>query len=207
MSQVNKDTSVRVKESTKFRLDKSKGSKSHDAFIAEMLDYFDATGIMPQSKIASPAVTVKEQASRVIEVVRGVEKATNIRLKNIEQVLLRLVSEQIPVNENTSSSINPDEFMHLSQVQELLQELLEKAKEQDRLIANYRDEIDKLRTELDNASGHSDNHPEVNVHKLLEVVERIDSMKKIPTFNDTVYEIDRNSFDLWIKRFKDELKR
>lgn len=30
-------------------------------------------------------------------------------------------------------------------------------------------------------------------------------MKKIPTFNDTVYEIDRNSFDLWIKRFKDEL--
>lgn len=203
MSQVNKDTSVRVKESTKFRLDKSKGSKSYDAFIAEMLDYFDATGIMPQSKIASPAATVKEQASRVIEVVRGVEKATNTKLKNIEQVLLRLVSEQMPVNENTSSSINPDEFMHLSQVQELL----EKAKEQDRLIANYRDEIDKLRTELDNTSGRSDNHPEVNVHKLLEVVERIDSMKKIPTFNDTVYEIDRNSFDLWIKRFKDELKR
>lgn len=203
MSQVNKDTSVRVKESTKFRLDKSKGSKSHDAFIAEMLDYFDATGIMPQSKIASPAVTVKEQASRVIEVVRGVEKATNTRLKNIEQMLLRLVPGQMPVNENTSSSINPDEFMHLSQVQVLL----EKAKEQDRLIANYRDEIDKLRTELDNASGRSDNHPEVNVHKLLEVVERIDSMKKIPTFNDTVYEIDRNSFDLWIKRFKDELKR
>lgn len=158
---------------------------------------------MPQSKIASPAATVKEQASRVIEVVRGVEKATNTRLKNIEQMLLRLVSEQMPVNENTSSSINPDEFMHLSQVQELL----EKAKEQDRLIANYRDEIVKLRTELDNTSGRSDNHPEVNVHKLLEVVERIDSMKKIPTFNDTVYEIDRNSFDLWIKRFKDELKR
>lgn len=159
MSQVNKDTSVRVKESTKFRLDKSKGSKSHDAFIAEMLDYFDATGIMPQSKIASPAVTVKEQASRVIEVVRGVEKATNTRLKNIEQMLLRLVPGQMPVNENTSSSINPDEFMHLSQVQELL----EKAKEQDRLIANYRDEIDKLRTELDNASGHSDNHPAKDV--------------------------------------------
>lgn len=118
-------------------------------------------------------------------------------------MLLRLVPGQMPVNENTSSSINPDEFMHLSQVQELL----EKAKEQDRLIANYRDEIDKLRTELDNTSGRSDNHPEVNVHKLLEVVERIDSMKKIPTFNDTVYEIDRNSFDLWIKRFKDELKR
>ena len=31
-----------LETSTKFRLDKSKGSKSHDAFIAEMLDYFDA---------------------------------------------------------------------------------------------------------------------------------------------------------------------
>lgn len=85
MSQVNKDTSVRVKESTKFRLDKSKGSKSHDAFIAEMLDYFDATGIMPQSKIASPAVTVKEQASRVIEVVRGWRKQRIPDLKTLNR--------------------------------------------------------------------------------------------------------------------------
>ena len=71
MSQVNKDTSVRVKESTKFRLDKSKGSKSHDAFIAEMLDYFDATGIMPQSKIASPAVTLSTEGSAIEFAVSG----------------------------------------------------------------------------------------------------------------------------------------
>ncbi len=204
MSQVNKDTSVRVKESTKFRLDKSKGSKSHDAFIAEMLDYFDATGIMPQSKIASPAATVKEQASRVIEVVRGVEKTTNVRLKNIEQALSRLVSSQQTVNEYTPPEQNPDEFLHISQVQELL----ERAKEQERTIAKYRDEVSRLQGELEvSASKKTEVQSPVNLNKLLEVVERIDSMKKIPTFNDTVYEIDRNSFDLWIKRFKDELKQ
>ena len=41
----------------------------------------------------------------------------------------------------------------------------------------------------------------------LEIVERIDEVKKIPTFNDTVYEIDRNTLDMWVKRLKDELKR
>lgn len=46
-----------------------------------------------------------------------------------------------------------------------------------------------------------------NTHKILEIVERIDEVKKIPTFNDTVYEIDRNTLDMWVKRLKDELKR
>lgn len=44
------------------------------------------------------------------------------------------------------------------------------------------------------------------MRKLLEVVERIDGMKKVQTFNDAAYEIDRNTFDLWIKRLKEELK-
>ncbi|WP_349958062.1 mobilization protein [Phocaeicola dorei] len=153
---------------------------------------------------ASPTTVVKEQASRVIEVVRGVEKTTNVRLKNIEQALSRLVSSQQTVNEYTPPEQNPDEFLHISQVQELL----ERAKEQERTIAKYRDEVSRLQGELEvSASKKTEVQSPVNLNKLLEVVERIDSMKKIPTFNDTVYEIDRNSFDLWIKRFKDELKQ
>lgn len=89
-----------------------------------------------------------------------------------------------------------------------VQELLERAKEQERTIAKYRDEVSRLQGELEvSASKKTEVQSPVNLNKLLEVVERIDSMKKIPTFNDTVYEIDRNSFDLWIKRFKDELKQ
>ena len=40
-----------------------------------------------------------------------------------------------------------------------------------------------------------------------EMIPWADEVKKIPTFNDTVYEIDRNTLDMWVKRLKDELKR
>ena len=48
MATTSKDTSIRIKESTRFRLDMLKGNKSHDAFVAEMLLYFETTGITPQ---------------------------------------------------------------------------------------------------------------------------------------------------------------
>ena len=92
-----------------------KGNKSHDAFVAEMLLYFETTGITPQSNVMPPNIAAKEQASRVIEVVRGIEKSTNVRLKNIEQLLLSLVGEV------KTPGDNPDEYMHISQVQELLE--------------------------------------------------------------------------------------
>lgn len=81
MATTSKDTSIRIKESTRFRLDMLKGNKSHDAFVAEMLLYFETTGITPQSNVMPPNIAAKEQASRVIEVVRGIEKSTNVRLK------------------------------------------------------------------------------------------------------------------------------
>lgn len=107
MATTSKDTSIRIKESTRFRLDMLKGNKSHDAFVAEMLLYFETTGITPQSNVMPPNIAAKEQASRVIEVVRGIEKSTNVRLKNIEQLLLSLVGEV------KTPGDNPDEYMHI----------------------------------------------------------------------------------------------
>lgn len=194
----NNNTQIKVKETTKLRLDLLKNSRTYDAVISDMLLYFETTGITPQSKIVSPAVAVKEQASRVIEVVRGIEKATNTKLKNIEQMVSRL----FPMQPDTENLHNSDEFMHISQVQELL----ERAKEQEKALSRYREQVQGLQTELESVRRHPDNGQEVNVRKLLEVVERIDGMKKVQTFNDAAYEIDRNTFDLWIKRLKEELK-
>lgn len=194
----NNNTQIKVKETTKLRLDLLKNSRTYDAVISDMLLYFETTGITPQSKIVSPAVAVKEQASRVIEVVRGIEKATNTKLKNIEQMVSRL----FPMQPDTENLHNSDEFMHLSQVQELL----ERAKEQEKALSRYRKQVQGLQTELESVRRHPDNGQGVNVRKLLEVVERIDGMKKVQTFNDAAYEIDRNTFDLWIKRLKEELK-
>lgn len=194
----NNNTQIKVKETTKLRLDLLKNSRTYDAVISDMLLYFETTGITPQSKIVSPAVAVKEQASRVIEVVRGIEKVTNTKLKNIEQMVSRL----FPMQPDTENLHNSDEFMHLSQVQELL----ERAKEQEKALSHYREQVQGLQTELESVRRHPDNGQGVNVRKLLEVVERIDGMKKVQTFNDAAYEIDRNTFDLWIKRLKEELK-
>ena len=101
---------IKVKDTTKVRLDLFKNSKTYDAVISEMLLYFETTGITPQSNVMPPNVAAKEQASRVIEVVRGIEKSTNVRLKNIEQLLSALAREPQQVADN------PDEYMHVSQV-------------------------------------------------------------------------------------------
>lgn len=175
-----------------------KGSKSHDAFVAEMLLYFETTGITPQSNVMPPNIAAKEQASRVIEVVRGIEKSTNVRLKNIEQLLLSLVGEV------KTPGDNPDEYMHISQVQELL----ERSKQLEQEARENREKAGKLQTDLEIARQEKGTPAGgCNTHKILEIVERIDEVKKIPTFNDTVYEIDRNTLDMWVKRLKDELKR
>lgn len=99
---------------------------------------------------------------------------------------------------------NPDEYMHISQVQELL----ERSKQLEQEARENREKAGKLQTDLEIARQEKGT-PAVgcNTHKILEIVERIDEVKKIPTFNDTVYEIDRNTLDMWVKRLKDELKR
>lgn len=189
---------IKVKDTTKVRLDLFKNNKTYDTVISEMLLYFETTGITPQSNVMPPNIAAKEQASRVIEVVRGIEKSTNVRLKNIEQLLLSLVGEV------KTPGDNPDEYMHISQVQELL----ERSKQLEQEARENREKAGKLQTGLEIARQEKGT-PAVgcNTHKILEIVERIDEVKKIPTFNDTVYEIDRNTLDMWVKRLKDELKR
>lgn len=189
---------IKVKDTTKVRLDLFKNNKTYDTVISEMLLYFETTGITPQSNVMPPNVAAKEQASRVIEVVRGIEKSTNVRLKNIEQLLLSLVGEV------KTPGDTPDEYMHISQVQELL----ERSRQLEQEARENREKAGKLQTDLEIARQEKGT-PAVgcNTRKILEIVERIDEVKKIPTFNDTVYEIDRNTLDMWVKRLKDELKK
>lgn len=84
----------------------------------------------------------------------------------------------------------------------------ERSKQLEQEARENREKAGKLQTDLEIARQEKGT-PAVgcNTHKILEIVERIDEVKKIPTFNDTVYEIDRNTLDMWVKRLKDELKR
>lgn len=189
---------IKVKDTTKVRLDLFKSNKTYDTVISEMLLYFETTGITPQSNVMPPNIAAKEQASRVIEIVRGIEKSTNVRMKNIEQLLLSLVGKV------KTPGDNPDEYMHISQVQELL----ERSRQLEQEARENREKAGKLQTDLEIARQEKGTSAVgCNTHKILEILERIDEVKKIPTFNDTVYEIDRNTLDMWVKRLKDELKK
>lgn len=196
------DKQIKVKDITKITLDKWKGNKTYDCFIAEMLAYFEITGINPGSKIATPLVAVEAQATRVIQVVRGIEKDQSVFLKSILDHVKRLsgssVTSEIP------SGFNPDEYIHIDKVQELTGEMDKITQEN----ARANGEIRKLQTELEierkkapAASG------QVNIKTLLEILDVLDEKKQTSTFDPDSYRIDKSTFDKYIGRLKSELKK
>lgn len=189
---------VKIKQTTKLRLDMLKGGKTYDQIISEMTGYFEQTGISPQSNVISPSVAVKAQADRVIEVVRGIEKTEKVILKSILDTVKFIAKSQ--AGEGLPADFNPDEYLHINQVQELLSEAEQLKKDN----AKKNDELARLKSKLEmteatpakeSGSGVSD-----KVKKsLLELVGVFEERKKPSTFNEEIYEFDRNTFDQWIE--------
>ncbi|MCS3273399.1 hypothetical protein NXV08_00200 (plasmid) [Bacteroides fragilis] len=128
---------------------------------------------MPKSMMVSPVVAVKEQASRVIEVVRGIEKSQKLTLKTILDLVNQIAAQQ-PTG-HISNNTNPDEFMHINEVQELLSE----AERLRQTNAQQNAELDKLRTQLEIAEKkHLQEAPPVGIllalKTLLETVDLFD---------------------------------
>lgn len=203
----NDSTQIKLKKGTKFRLDQLKGTLSYDSFVVNMVSYFETTGLTPSSKIISPVVAVKEQASRIIEVIRGVEKTQNVYLKHITEIV-----KSMPVQQGTSAQgaslpedFNKDEYMHISQVQELVSE----AESQRNKISDYQAEINRLKTDLEITHSKQITTPStqgVNVKNIAEILAQLDEKKRTTDRNMSIYEIDRNFFDKYFDRIKQELK-
>jgi len=66
---------IQITEPIKYRLDRLKGNRSYDSFLEDVATYFETSGISPKSNVVSPVLTMKEQANRIIEVMRGIEKS------------------------------------------------------------------------------------------------------------------------------------
>ena len=197
---------VKIKQTTKVRLDMLKGGKTYDQIISEMTGYFEQTGISPKSNVISPSVAVKAQADRVIEVVRGIEKTEKVTLKSILDTVKFIAKSQ--VGEGVPADFNPDEYLHINQVQELLSEAEQLKKDN----AKKNDELARLKSRLEmsetapakeSGSGVSDKTKK----SLLELVGVFEELKKPSTFNEEIYEFDRNTFDQWIERFKSDIKK
>lgn len=198
----NNSEMVRLKSSTKIRLDQMKGKKSSDTFVDEMLTYFETLGITPGLRVVSPVVAVKEQASRVIEVVRGVEKTQTVILKSILDEVKKLSGTSRP--QNLSSDFNPDEYIHINQVQELLI----KSEGLERQNISLQEEVNRLKTEVEiNARKTPDERTAINSKVILEIIEHLEGLKRDSRFDPDIYEYDRNTFDQWIGRLKSEISK
>ena len=189
---------------TKSRIDALKGRKSYDDILIDMCSYFEISGIAPTSHITSPVAVMKEQSNRVIEVMRGVEKKQNIVLNSIYE-LLKAVSLGTHNNEKEESiSADDENYIHVNDVKQLLDQYKElkkqneKTEEKNKLLLNEVEALKQLKS-----SGNSVDFEENNI--LFEIIEKIDSLKKPSTFNNSIYEIDRNSFDAYISRLIEEL--
>jgi len=194
---------IAVYAGTKNRIDALKGRKSYDDILVDMCSYFEITGIAPTSHIISPEVVVKEQSNRVIEVMRGVEKKQNIALNSIYE-LLKAISLVTHNNKEESISADDENYIHVNDVKQLLDQYKElkkqneKTEEKNKLLLNEVEALKQLKS-----SGNSVDFEENNI--LFEIIEKIDSLKKPSTFNNSIYEIDRNSFDAYISRLIEEL--
>lgn len=196
------DKQIKVKDLTKMTLDKWKGNKTYDAFITEMLTYFEITGINPGSKIATPLVAVESQATRVIQVVRGIEKDQSVYLKSILDHVKRLSGS--PVASEVPAGFNPDEYIHINKVQELTGEMDKITQEN----AQAKGEIRKLQTELEiERKKAPEGSGQVNTKVLLEILDILDEKKQTSTFDLDSYRIDKSTFDKYIARLKSELKK
>lgn len=193
---------VRVRRTTKMRLEALKGKKSFEGILNDMLNYFETTDIVPTSKIVSPVIAVQQQADRIIKVFRGSENTQNTQLKAIYEIVVNLSKQQI----TAPVVFDENEYIPVGAVQELL----DKAKTLQDELNHEREEKSRLNTALEIMQKTNAGAPAqggINKAKLLEIVQVLYEKKKVNAFSPSVYEIERTAFDGWIKRLNDEINK
>lgn len=61
------DRHIRISTRTKFRLDEVKKDMSYNAYISEMLDYFEVTCTSPKLKIKNPTARLEKRIEDLIK--------------------------------------------------------------------------------------------------------------------------------------------
>lgn len=68
------DKHIRVSTRTKYRLDELKKDMSYNAYITEMLDYFEVTCSSPKIKTKNPTAKLEKRIEDLIKIVKCQEK-------------------------------------------------------------------------------------------------------------------------------------
>lgn len=101
---------IKLDDTVKVRLDRLKGKSTYNDYVEKMIAYFEVTKIVPETSLIPPTEEVKKAASRIIEVMRGIEKKQSAQLEAIREFLLQ--SDSLPVNES--------DYLRVEEVQELI---------------------------------------------------------------------------------------
>lgn len=101
---------IKLDDTVKVRLDRLKGKSTYNDYVEKMIAYFEVTKIVPETSLIPPTEEVKKAASRIIEVMRGIEKKQSAQLEAIREFLQQ--SDSLPVNES--------DYVRVEEVQELI---------------------------------------------------------------------------------------
>lgn len=110
------DKHIRVSTRTKFRLDEVKKDMSYNAYISEMLDYFEVTCTSPKLKIKNPTARLEKRIEDLIKIVKCQEK----------DIFRPLLDKSFS---SGNMSMNNDQLVRLANENKSLKEELQRYKE------------------------------------------------------------------------------
>lgn len=182
---------VKLDDVVKSRLDKLKGKSTYNDYIEKMVVYFEITRIAPESSFIPPSEEVKKQASRIIEVVRGIEKKQSVQLEAIRNSLQGIGS--LPMTENDYISV------------EEAQELVNRYKSLEEENHKLKDENKRLQMTNGKAIVQVNNDPISSAPLIFRIIDDLETKFEADRFDPQYQRIDKSVLEQALKRIKDLL--
>ena len=181
---------IKLDDIVKARLDTLKGKSTYNDYLEKMIAYFEVTKIVPETSLIPPTEEVKKAASRIIEVMRGIEKKQSAQLEAIRNILLD--SDSVPVNEI--------DYVRVEEVQELIGRYKDLEAEANKL----KEENNRLKitpSEVARYSGKGEK-PDPLVSK---IIGDLETKFEADRFDPQYQRIDKSVLEQALKRIKDLL--
>ena len=125
------DRHIRISTRTKFRLDEVKKDMSYNAYISEMLDYFEVTCTSPKLKIKNPTARLEKRIEDLIKIVKCQEK----------DILRPLLDKSFS---SGNMSKNNEQLVRLANENKSLKEELQRYKQSGESPDVYKRKLDSL---------------------------------------------------------------
>ena len=125
------DKHIRVSTRTKYRLDELKKDMSYNAYITEMLDYFEVTCSSPKIKTKNPTAKLEKRIEDLIKIVKCQEK----------DIFRPLLDKSFS---SGNMSMNNEQFVRLANENKSLKEELQRYKQSGESPDEYKKKLESL---------------------------------------------------------------